>query len=125
MEQKEKVCLDKLKLVKLLEVICVAVESNKKVKANIVEIDKTLSDLISSSNLDKEKLVTKWVQVSGKEALDNLLVTTVKKYYEKLSIVLQSGAIYLNKTGDPLYLIAELVILTDWYLYSKINLQSI
>ncbi len=125
MEQKEKVCLDKLKLVKLLEVICAAVESNKKVKANIVEIDKTLSDLISSSNLDKEKLVTKWVQVSGKEALDNLLVTTVKKYYEKLSIVLQSGAIYLNKTGDPLYLIAELVILTDWYLYSKINLQSI
>lgn len=125
MEQKEKVCLDKLKLVKLLGVICAAVESNKKVKANIVEIDKTLSDLISSSNLDKEKLVTKWVQVSGKEALDNLLVTTVKKYYEKLSIVLQSGAIYLNKTGDPLYLIAELVILTDWYLYSKINLQSI
>lgn len=125
MEQKEKVCLDKLKLVKLLEVIGVAVESDKKIKANIVEIDKTLGDLISSSNLDKEKLVTKWVQVSGKEALDNLLVTTVKKYYEKLSVVLQSGAIYLNKTGDPLYLIAELVILTDWYLYGKINLQSI
>lgn len=125
MEQKEKVCLDKLKLVKLLEAIGSAVENKKKTKKNILDIEKALDDLITCGNINKEQLITKWIQISGEQAYNNLLVTNIRKYFEKLSVVLQGGAIYLNKTGDPLYLVAELVILTDWYLYRKINLQDV
>lgn len=124
MEPKEKVSLDRVKFVKLLEKIGVAVENKIKTKDSIKNIDKALTNLIQGSNLDKRQLVTKWVQLSGKDAYENLHTKNIKQYYEKLAKVLQSGAIYLNKTGDPLYLLAELVILTDWYLYRKINLQG-
>ena len=113
MEQKDRY-LDKLSLVKLLEVMAVAVESKKKLKKNIYPIEEKLNDFIKKSKLNKKQLIEKWIQLAGKDAYENLCISTVKNYYEKLAVVLQGGAIYLNKTGDPLYLIAELVILTDW-----------
>ena len=122
--EKRKVCLDNLKLVELLESIAVAVESEKKLKKNIYPIEKAINDFIKSSNLDKQQLVSKWVQVVGSKMYEQLLVKTTSKYYEKLALVLQSGAIYLNKTFDPLYLVAGLTVLTDCFLYGKINLQD-
>ena len=116
--------LDKLSLVKLLEVMAVAVESKKKLKKNIYPIEESLNEFLKESKLSKKQLIEKWIQIAGKEAYENLCVNTVKEYYKKLAIVLQSGAIYLNKTKDPLYLIAELSILTDWYLYGKISLED-
>ena len=123
MEIKKEPYLDKVEFVSLLGMMATAIENKKKNKQVIKDIDAYLKKLIIKSNLDKEQLITKWIQVNKKEHFERLQVKTIKDYFSTLPLVLTSSIEYINKFNDYLYLIAQLSILTDWYLYKKINLD--
>lgn len=121
MEQKRNLCLDKNLLISLLEVLEPIIENKKRNKKDIIRINEKLNEIYKVIN--KEQLITKFIQIVGQETFDLLKVTTVKSYFETLPKVLKSSSIYINETGDYLYLVVQLTIITDWYLYKSICLN--
>ena len=87
---------------------------------SIVSIDNKLNKIFKI--IDKEQLITKFVQINGEDVFDRLKVNDLESYYKILPLIIKSGYSYIKETGDYLFLIAQLSIATDWYLYNKINL---
>lgn len=87
---------------------------------SIISIDNKLNKIFKI--IDKEQLITKFVQINGEDVFDRLKVNDLESYYKILPLIIKSGYSYIKETEDYLFLIAQLSIATDWYLYNKINL---
>lgn len=121
---KPSVYLDKTLVVSLLEELLSFIESEEKNIGLVQHLNTKLNSIFQESGLDKQLLITRWIQISGQEAFDRLKVDTLDKYLKVLPLILKTSAIYLNKTNDYLYLLAELSIATDWVLYQIIDLGA-
>lgn len=125
MESKNQtVSLDKEQVVSLLEDLLVLVESKSKDGQSIINLSNKLDLIYNTNHIDKERLISKWIQISGEDAFKRLQVTNIEEYFKVLPAIFKSASMYLNKTGDYLYLLAELSIATDWYQYQSINLGT-
>lgn len=124
MEQRKEHYLDKVSFINLLEYLIPIVENKKRTKKDIILLNEQLNKIIETNNLDKQQLISKWISINSEQHFNQLKVTNLKDYFSKLGFVFKSSAMYMNKTNDPLYLLAQLSILTDWYLYRKINLNT-
>lgn len=123
-QENQTVCLDKIAVIQLITQLHDVIISGNRDESSIIDIDKTLSSIIQDSNLNKEQLVTRWIQINGEDPFKKLQVSTVDEYFKVLPIIFKSSAEYLSGTNDYLYLIAELVIATDWFLYQGIDLGN-
>jgi hypothetical protein len=122
--ENQAVYLDKITIIYLLTQLQSIIEDKEKNESSIIEIDKTITSIIQNSKLDKERLVTRWIQINGEDPFKKLQVNTVEEYFKILPIIFKSSATYLEQTNDYLYLIAGLSIATDWFLYQGINLGN-
>ena len=91
-------------------------------EADIFTIRDKVNNLISNYNLDKSNLITKWIEINGKDAFSILQVTDVVSYFKVLNIVLLRSIEYLSARNDPLYLLAQLSIMSDWYSYKSLDI---
>lgn len=114
--------LDKKLLVLLIEKLSLFLDSNNRNEAHVKDLETTLNAIIKTNNLDKGQLVSKWVQISGEEAFEHLKSKDLDEYFKIMPLIFKSSSEYLNKTNDYLYMVAELVIATDWVLYQSINM---
>lgn len=121
--QNQNVSLDRKLVVSLLEKLLSLTEESNRDQDHVKDLESQLNLIIKNNNLDKEQLVTRWVQISGKDIFDHLKPTTLDEYFKILPVIFKSSSEYLNKTGDYLYMVAELVIATDWVLYQSINMD--
>lgn len=81
-----------------------------------------VNSLISDLGLDKSQLLTKWIEVNGEVPFKVLQVTTVDEFFKILSVVLLSSVQYLSTLNDPLYLIAQISIISDWYKFQALDI---
>lgn len=81
-----------------------------------------VDSLIISLGLNKKQLITKWIEVNGEDAFKVLKVETSELYFKVLNIILLSSIEYLNSRNDPLYFIAELSIMSDWYSFRALDI---
>lgn len=121
MEQKRNLCLDKALFISLLEVLEPIIENKDRSEKDINNINDKLNDIYKV--IDKKQLVTKFIQIIGQETFDQLKVNSIESYFNILPKVLKSSSLYINKTGDYLYLVVQLTIITDWFLYNSINID--
>lgn len=122
-KENQNVSLDKNLVVSLLEkLLSLTVESNRD-ESHVKDLEKQLNNIIKENKLNKEQLVSKWIQISGEDTFNHLKTTNLDDYFKLLPAIFKSSAEYLNKTNDYLYMIAELVIATDWVLYQSINMD--
>lgn len=119
----QNVSLDKSLVVSLLEKLLSLTEEKNRDEAHVKDLETCLNDIIKISHLDKEQLVSKWVQISGEDAFNRLKVSSIDEYFKTLPVIFKAASEYLNKTNDYLYMIAELVIATDWAIYQSINMD--
>lgn len=119
----QNVSLDKSLVVSLLEKLLSLTEEKNRDEVHVKDLETCLNDIIKISHLDKEQLVSKWVQISGEDAFNRLKVSSIDEYFKTLPVIFKAASEYLNKTNDYLYMIAELVIATDWAIYQSINMD--
>lgn len=119
----QNVSLDKSLVVSLLEKLLSLTEEKNRDEAHVKDLESCLNNIIKISHLDKEQLVSKWVQISGEDAFNRLKVSSIDEYFKTLPVIFKAASEYLNKTNDYLYMIAELVIATDWAIYQSINMD--
>lgn len=93
-----------------------------KKEENIDFIRIRVNTLISDLELDKSQLLTKWIEVNGETPFKVLQVTTVEEYFKVLSVVLLSSIQYISVLNDPLYLIAQISIISDWYKFQALDI---
>lgn len=119
----QNVSLDKSLVVSLLEKLLSLTEEKNRDETHVKDLESCLNNIIKISHLDKEQLVSKWVQISGEDAFNRLKAPNLDEYFRTLPVIFKAASEYLNKTNDYLYMIAELVIATDWVIYQSINMN--
>lgn len=103
-----------------LDEITPCLESREEI--DIITIRDKVNNLISYYNLNKSNLITKWIEINGNDAFKILQVTDVDSYFKVLNVVLMSSIEYLSVRNDPLYLLAQLSIMSDWYSYNSLDI---
>lgn len=89
---------------------------------DINSIRERVDDLLESLGVDKKQLVTNWIKINGEEPFKCLQVTTCDEYFRAFNIILLSSLQYLDHINDPLYLLVQISILSDWYCYKCLNI---
>lgn len=89
------------------------------------DLNKYLKDIEENLNpifkiINKQQLIEKFVQFNPNIYKE---LSTEKDIRKALSLILKSVIIYMKDYNDPLYIIAEISIIIDFLLYSKINLN--
>lgn len=88
------------------------------------QLEFLLNDLYKSNNIDKERLISKFIQINGETAFKFLQVESVDQFIKKLPTIIRAASAYIMKTNDSLYFFAELSVAIDWVLYKSINLGT-
>ena len=121
MEQEKNHYLDKKLFVSLLEILEPIIENKDRSKEDIKLINNKLNEFYLE--IDKKQLITKYIQIVGEDIFNKLKVSSLESFFEILPGVLKASSLYINKTNDYLYLIAQLTIMTDWFLYKSIDIN--
>lgn len=95
--------------------------SNNK-ENDIDEIRIKTDKFINKLGLNKKQLVTKWIEIHGESTLKVLQVSDAVTYFKTLNLVLSSSLEYISNYNDPLYLLAQLSIMSDWYSFKALNI---
>ena len=113
-------CLDRESLNTLFSTLTKLITD--KDEAIVQEIEKILNQIFELGRIDKQRLITRWIQVVGKDTFELCKSTNFSDFLEKLKVIIKDANEYLKSTGDCTYLLAAVSIAIDWYLYQSIDL---
>ena len=109
------------RILTFLENITPLLSNNREEDIETIRI--LVDNIILDLGLDKSQLITKWVSIHGESAFKVLQVVDSETYFKVVSIILSSSLEYISKFNDPLYLIAQLSIISDWYSFGALNIK--